>query len=157
VRREGLTVKNEVRRGALARLTIWTGIDGPLPLTSGSVGLEYRGRIGHPSSYGLLAAALRVGEKETEFAQFVDRANQVSPPLNGEEVIVGTLDREYADAVNSVCLQRGIGLIVEASAAGEISSSSVVFSKLATVLCELLKRESLDVQESELWEIWESA
>ena len=150
-------MKNEVRRGALARLTIWTGIDGPLPLTSGSVGLEYRGRLGHPSSYGLLAAALRAGEKGTEFAQFVDGADQVSPPLNGEEVVVGTLSPEYADAVNSVCLRRGIGLSVRASAAGEISSSNVVFSKLATVLCELLKRESVDLQGSELWQMWESA
>jgi hypothetical protein len=132
-------------------------MDGPLPLSSGSVGLEYRGRLGHPSSYGLLAATLRAGEKGTEFVQPVDGADQVSPPLNGEEVVVGTLDPEYVDAVNSVCIRRGIGLSVRASAAGEISSSSVVFSKLATVLCELLKRQSLDVQDGELWQMWESA
>jgi hypothetical protein len=98
-----------------------------------------------------------VGEAGTEFAQPVEATGQVRPPINGEDVVIGTLDPEYAEAVNSVCVRRGVGLCVRASAAGEISSSSVVFSKLATLLCVLLERESLDLEGNDIWRIWESA
>jgi hypothetical protein len=126
-------------------------------LASGDVGVEYRGRLGHPSSYGLLAGVLGAGAGGAEFARLAAGASQLPPPLNGEDVIVGTLEPEYAEAVNAVCLQHSVSLSIGASAAGEISSSSVVFSKLAAVLCALLKCECIDLGGDELWQIWDSA
>jgi len=150
-------MKSEFRRGPLTRITIWSGADGPLALSSGSVGIEYRGRLGHPSSYGLLAGRLRQGETISVFDVPAGAAGQVSPPVKGEDVVVGIVDAEYAAAVNSACVRRGIGLDITAVAAGEISSSRIVFSKLATLLCVVLSRRTLDLEDNELWQVWESA
>jgi hypothetical protein len=125
-------------------------------LSNGSVGIEYRGRLGHPSSYGLLAGKLRPGESTADFETSTDAAGQVSPPVKGEDVVVGIVDPDYAAAVNFICMQRGIGLDVTAAAAGEISSSRVVFAKLATLLCIMLSRTTLDLDDNELWQVWDS-
>jgi hypothetical protein len=146
-------MKNEFVRGPLSRITVWSGQDGPIPLEGRSVGVEYRGRIGHPSSYGLLAGELLLDTAKTALDIRTGKIGGVSPPLFGDRLIDGMSEPEYEMAIRKAAQQ--LGLSVTVALAAEISSSQVVFSRLAIVLRAVLDSPDLMMTAAQIWKCWD--
>lgn len=129
-------------------LRIWTDVEGPVPLPPHCLGVEWAGRLGHPSSYALLAGSL--------LPQSSSRAGQtkVKNTLAGrlDSVRTGLLP-EYREAVRSAAGDR---LRITAAAHGDVGSSRAVFSSLATLLLYLLESGVPDSEEV-LWQRWDEA
>jgi hypothetical protein len=76
---------------------------------------------------------------------------ELCPPLVGDRAIDATRDEEFSRVIASNA--RILGLCIVAAIAGEISSSAVVFARLAMML-----RRSLDTREplaDDLWRLWD--
>lgn len=149
-------MRREFRRGQLSRITVWAGEEGPLPLEEGSVGVEYRGRIGHPSSYGLLAGRLRASDASMVIdLQGVPDEVVVSPPISGDRLIAAQAEPEYESAIRRA--GSDLGLQVTVMLAAEISSSQVVFLRLANVLHAILESRDIELTDDQFWRYWDSA
>jgi hypothetical protein len=129
-------------------LRVWTGEGGPLSLPPGSLGVEWAGRLGHPSSYALLGGSLAPQPE----------AHHGSETLN--KTLAGRHDRihsgfveEYREAVEAASQGR---LHVTAAAHGEIGSSPAAFARVATLLCNLLE-EGVPNSDDALWQRWEAS
>ena len=108
--------------------------------------VEWAGRIGHPSSYALLGGALVPPPEPDQDTGWV------------KNTLAGRLDRvhsgllaEYREAVNSATDGR---LHIATAAHGEIGSSQLVFSRVATVLLAILDNGVPDSEEA-LWRLWD--
>lgn len=87
---------------------MWTGDDGPVPAGADAVGAEYRGRLGHPSSYGLLIAR----SADVPGIQMTSVAALRAP---GDEVMLGLTEPEYAAALHSAGSVLSKGLVIRIS------------------------------------------
>ncbi|WP_146231151.1 hypothetical protein [Micromonospora sicca] len=144
---------SEFKRGALSRITIWAGQDGPVPLDEGTVGVEYRGRIGHPSSYGLVAGRFSPDNAEVLVDPGLNAELAASISVSGDRVIDGMSEPEYEAIIRKSA--RELGLCVVVVLAGEIGSSQVVFSRLARVLHMALISPDLMRNDDQVWKSWE--
>lgn len=120
-------------------------------LPAGAVCLEWAGRTGHPSPYGLLGG-------------WRDDTGKVVAPVNGERfksALTGRNDRvffglpqEYRDAVEQV--QRATGdVVLPVAAHGELGSSVVVFRWLALALAATLTNTRLLSDDALFWREWD--
>lgn len=135
---------------------MWTDDDGPLPLPAGAVGVEYRGRLGHPSSYGLLAARLTPAAPEPLVVVDPQLGHQLTavPRVPGEQVTLG-LSLEYRDAITAIAERADVKLSVATAAEGLVGSSIVVFTRLTAVLIAVLSTETLS--DEYVWREWDDA
>ncbi len=122
-----------------------------MPAPAGVVGLEYRGRLGHPSSYGLLMARAA----EAPGVQFDIRSTPVVLSVPCDEAVLGLTESEYRAALSAAGLALGGGLVVTGVGEGRIGSSVVVFTRLVAVLSVLLAVGSEPVADAELWATWD--
>ena len=116
-------------------MRIWTPPDAPAgSVAAAPVAVEWGGRIGHPSSYGLLGG------------QLIDGQTQILVPEDGgpfhgalaawsERVVFG-LAAEYRSAITS---EAPVGLALTVAAHGDMSSSRMVFRWLTCFLVDLLE------------------
>ncbi|MFI7070617.1 hypothetical protein [Micromonospora sediminicola] len=144
-------MRRELARNHLSRLVVWTGDDGPVQAAAGAVGLEYRGRLGHPSSYGLLMAYAT----ESRGVQFDFRSTPVALSVPCDGVTIGLPEPEYRAALSAAGLALGVGLIVTGVGEGRVGSSVVVFTRLVAVLSVLLAVGSESVEDAEVWTTWD--
>ncbi|MFG3301011.1 hypothetical protein [Micromonospora chersina] len=143
--------KDFVRRQS--RLVVWTGNDGPVPAAAGVVGLEYRGRLGHSSSYGLLMARVA----DSPGVQFDLRPASVALSVPCDEVTLGLTEPEYRAALYAAGHDLRAGLVITGAAEGKFGSSIVVFTRLAAVLSVLLAVGAESVDATKAWATWEEA
>ncbi|MER7420987.1 hypothetical protein ABT346_30115 [Micromonospora peucetia] len=144
-------MRRELARNQLSRFVVWTGDDGPVPAAAGVVGVEYRGRLGHPSSYGLLMAHAT----DSLGVQFDIRSTSVALSVPCDEVALGLTEPEYRAALFAAGLVLGSGLVITGAGEGQVGSSVVVFTRLAAVLSVLLAVGPGSVDDAELWATWD--
>lgn len=144
-------MRRELARNQLSRLVAWTGDDGPVPAAAGVVGVEFRGRLGHPSSYGLLMAHAT----DSRGVQFDIRSAPVALSVPCDEVALGLTEPEYRAALSAAGLALGSGLVITGVGEGQAGSSVVVFTRLVAVLSVLLAVGSESVDDAELWATWD--
>ncbi|MDH6579039.1 hypothetical protein P3T29_004725 [Kitasatospora sp. MAP5-34] len=147
------------QRGPHSQLTIWTGDDGPVGLGATSVGVEYRGLLGQPSSYGLLAASYLhpKGEPRATFNPLPSQPGAVIPPVEDDHLTLGHLQAEYQQAIAEVVAQTYTGLHITAAVSGEAGSSVMVFRRLALLLTRLNTSDLTRPSTEELWRVWDNA
>lgn len=125
------------------------------PVRAGSlnhslVTIEWAGRTGHPSSYGLLSGT----EAETcrvEVAAERGRFRDALAPSSHDEVFWG-LPAEYESAVVSVLHEAQPPLLVAGAAHGLVGSSQHVFAALTRLLRRLLV-DGIPADEDALWQL----
>jgi hypothetical protein len=145
------SVRRLLKRQETSQLLIWTENDGPLPVSAGSVGVEFRGRLGHPSSYGLLAGRRHSGPG---VRIDLDTALPGAIFVPCDRVRVGLSEDEYRVAIVGIDLLDDVGVVVTAAADGEIGSSSWVFRRLASVLATLVVAAPDTVADECIWDTW---
>ncbi|MGK5737849.1 hypothetical protein [Micromonospora sp. URMC 103] len=143
----------EFRRRELSSLTAWTGCDGPIPAEVEVVGVEYRGRLGHPSSYGLLMA--RATDSPGVQLDLDPMRAVLSVP--SDEVTLGLTEPEYAEALHAAGRDLATGLVITAIGQGLYGSSVVVFTRLVAVISLLLATGLESADEVDIWASWDSA
>jgi hypothetical protein len=112
-------------------LRMWTGGEGPIFLPPESIGVEWAGRLGHPSSYALLGGSL-APQSDADVT-----GGRVGRTLAGRlDTVRSGLLPEYHEAVRSATAGR---VHITAAAHGEVGSSQVAFSRVATLLPDLLE------------------
>ncbi|MFG1780480.1 hypothetical protein ACGFIG_29120 [Micromonospora sp. NPDC049048] len=144
-------MRREFRRESCS-LTAWTGDAGPTPAEIDVVGVEYRGRLGHSSSYGLLMARV----SDSPGVQF-DLHPPVALSVPCDEVRVGPPEPEYAEALHAAGRNLATGLVVTAVGEGLYGSSVVVFTRLVAVISLLLATGVESAGEVDVWASWDSA
>jgi hypothetical protein len=97
--------------------------------------VEFRRRLGHRSSYGLLAARppRLKAEPAASFEPTPNEAGAIGPPVCGDQVVLSPADLSWAVAVQDTASR--IGMLVTAATCG---SSAPVFRRLAIVPAALL-------------------
>jgi hypothetical protein len=138
-------------RSQHAQLVVWTGDDGPIPASVGAIGVEYRGRLGHPSSYGLLVGRVAEGSGGT----FSLDPTPGTLAVPGEHATFGLTEPEYRGALGAASAVLGGGLVFTGIVEGRYGSSTVVFAKLTAVLSVLLSVGAEVVEEARLWATWD--
>ena len=138
------------------RLRIWTAPEWPLShlgiAAPGVTTVEWVGRYGHPSGYGLLGGTLASTEAE------------VSQPELGRGPFPGNLAAEQAPvffglsqkAYWSAVAEAAPRLTLQVAAEGEVSSSAFVFYRLASMLVSLLA-DGIPASDEEVWTHWATA
>jgi hypothetical protein len=114
-----------------------------------SATVEWAGRIGHPSSYGLLGGRLAASagvEVQSSGAKYKDALASRS-----DDVRWG-LPAEYDAAVQSMLEVRPQPVRVSTAAHGAIGSSEYVFQRVALLLCRVLAG-GLPTEDSEVWRL----
>jgi hypothetical protein len=144
-------VHRESARRLLSRLVVWTGDDGPVPAAAGVVGVEYRGALGHPSSYGLLMGRTA----DSRGVQFALDPMPASLSVPCDEVKLHLTAPENRAALYAAGLILGRGLVVTGVGEGQFGSSVVVFTRLIAVLSVLLAVGPESVDDAELWATWD--
>jgi len=136
------------RTTPVERLTIWTEGDGPVDVGRDAIGIEWTGRLGHPSSYALLGGRLGAGsEVPNEGRRF-----RGSDARRLDRVFIGLPD-EYRSAVDVV----GEGQIgVTAAAHGDVGSSYNSFRDVAKFLLLLLEG-GVPAEDQHVWRLWDIA
>jgi hypothetical protein len=118
--------------------------------------VEWVGRVGHPSSYGLLGGAR--AEASAVRVQSTGERFEDSLASTLDDVRWG-LEAEYQTAVLEVLSAQPQGVLVSKAAQGALGSSQYVFTQLARFLCAVLET-GVPVEDSDVWrlrdEIWES-
>ena len=110
------------------------------------IAVEWAGRVGQPSSYGLLggiAAASTVEPMPMPIGTFAQA-------LVKSDIVTFGLPDEFAAAA------RRDPVVVTIAAAGEAGSSVWVFRSLASMLAALLAREG-SVERDALWALWDNS
>ncbi|NES25970.1 hypothetical protein GCE86_26065 [Micromonospora terminaliae] len=143
----------EFRRREFSSLIAWTGSDGPMPAEVGVVGVEYRGRLGHPSSYGLLMARAT----DSPGVQLDLHPMPVALSVPCDEVTLGSTEPEYAEALRAAGRGLARGLVVTGIGEGLYGSSVVVFTRLVAVISLLLAMGLASADEVDVWASWDSA
>ncbi|MEV0809810.1 hypothetical protein [Micromonospora sp. NPDC050200] len=143
----------EFARREFSRLTAWTGDDGPVPAEADVVGVEYRGRLGHPSSYGLLMARAA----DSPGVQIDLSPMSVALSVRGDEVTLGLTEPEYAGALHTAGRSLCRSLVITGVGEGLYGSSVVVFTRLVAVVSLLLAAGLMPVDEADLWATWDDA
>ena len=140
-------------RRELSRLSFWTSNDGPIPAQAGAIGVEYRGALGHPSSYGLLVG--RVADGLEGMFNLDPMPGTFDVP--SEHVSLGLIESEYRGALGAAITLLGGGVVITGIAEGRYGSSSTVFARTAAVLCVLLNSsEPLEaIEEVRIWTTWD--
>ncbi|MFC8847706.1 MULTISPECIES: hypothetical protein [unclassified Micromonospora] len=138
-------------RSQYSQLIVWTGDDGPIRASADAVGVEYRGRLGHPSSYGLLVGRAARGHEGT----FSLDPKPGTLMVAGDHVTLGLTEPEYHGALGAASALLGGGLVISGAAEGRYGSSSVVFAKLAALLSVLLCAGPDVIDEARLWVTWD--
>jgi hypothetical protein len=113
--------------------------------------VEWAGRAGHPSSYGLLGGtrADKPGVRvQPSGAKFRD-----SLASRADDVRWG-LEPEYESAILDALESQPQGVLVSTAAHGAIGSSPYVFARLATFLCRILSTD-VPVEDSEVWRLFD--
>jgi hypothetical protein len=146
-------VIREFRRQEYSSLTVWTGSDGPVPGEIDVVGVEYRGRLGHPSSYGLLMARA----PDSLGVQLDLNPMPVALSVPCDEVTLGLTEPECAEALHAAGRDLARGLVITAVGEGLYGSSVVVFTRLVAVISLLLATGLESADEVDIWAIWDSA
>ncbi|MEU4481953.1 hypothetical protein AB0F68_28390 [Micromonospora sp. NPDC023966] len=143
----------EFRRRKFSSLTAWTGGDGPIPAEVDVVGVEYWGRLGHPSSYGLLMARAT----GSPGVQLDLNPMPVARSVPSDEVTFGLTEPEYAEALHAAGRFLARGLVITAVGEGLYGSSVVVFTRLVAVISLLLATGLESADEVDVWAHWDSA
>ncbi|MEU4477833.1 hypothetical protein AB0F68_07175 [Micromonospora sp. NPDC023966] len=146
-------MRRDLVRRQLARLVVWTGNDGPVPAAAGVVGVEYRGRLGHPSSYGLLMA--RAADSPGVQIDLSPASVTLSVPC--DEVTLGLTEPEYRAALYAAGHDLRVGLVITSAVEGKLGSSIVVFTRLAAILSVLLAVGAESVDATKVWATWDEA
>ncbi len=112
--------------------------------------VEWMGRGGHSSSYGLLtgtrADVSRITIMDTGAHHRKALASRV-------DHVVWGLPEEYEPAVLAALDQEPQRLLISHAAHGEIGSSPLVFTALTRLLCRLLAA-GVPADEDDLWRLW---
>jgi hypothetical protein len=138
-----------VRDQPMMRLRVRLGPNGRGSAIPSFATVEWVGRAGHPSSYGLLTGArspsprLAIAE---EGARYRDAL-----PGRADKVIWGLPD-EYVNAVTAVLDEDVQPVLISHAAHGEIGSSNFVFAGLTRLLCRLLAG-GLPPDEEDVWRL----
>ena len=122
-----------VRQVRPARLRVWTPPDGPVAGIVEQLVIEYAGRVGHPSSYGLLGGSLSTSTHPVELR--LDGEPFAATMAAREDAARFGLPAEYSTAVASALSD---GVVVTVAAHGLASSSQLVFASLASALSRWL-------------------
>jgi hypothetical protein len=146
---------NQFRRGPIARITIWAGEDSPVWLGDGGVCVEYRGRTGHPSSYGLLAGRPSSGYPAVLIDPVLKEQLMTSVSIVGDRLIDAMAEPEYEMVIRKSASE--MGMCITTALAGEISSSQVLFSQLARVLSVTLKSPGRMPTDDVTWACWDGS
>ncbi len=95
--------------------------------------IEWAGRVGHPSSYGLLGGRRTSGDAQV--AVTYDGTPTYKGSLAGRsDKVLWALPAEYERAVINVLRQQPVPVVVTDAAHGEVGSSEYVFHTLAAML-----------------------
>jgi hypothetical protein len=131
------------------RLRLWNCADGPAGEDADGLTVEYAGRVGHPSSYGLLG-----GRRSTVASLHPLASGRYESSLAGDsdDVEFG-LPNEYKPAV-AAGLHRRVEIVIAAH--GRVGSSESVFRRLAATLSDLLDSDDVPT-EADLWASWDSS
>ncbi len=130
-------------------LAVWSGRAGPAGLLETSIGVEFRGRLGHPSSYGLIAGEW-LSQATEKVAVYQPFTGLTVPVVPGEVVEAGV--GEYWPFIVDNCEMLGTSVTITAVVHG-IGSSAWVFRRLTKLLVAVLTTpEALDDQAlAQLW------
>jgi hypothetical protein len=107
--------------------------------------VEWVGRLGHPSSYGLLGARLIEGETRIS-VPFEGPDFPKSLAARSERVDHGLI-QEYRGAITAAV---PAGLEITLAAHGQVSSSQAVFGGLARLILTFL-RDGIPEASSDVW------
>lgn len=111
--------------------------------------VEWVGRSGHPSSYGLLTGA----RSESARIAVVDGGARFREALAGRNDSVNWgLPQEYTAAIEAVLHAEPQQVVISQAAHGEIGSSPYVFACLTRLLCRILAA-GLPVEDDEVWRL----
>jgi hypothetical protein len=136
-------------------LVVWQGTSGPVPLQEGRTGVEFRGRLGHPSSFGLVAG--RSASPSHPSSIVVDELVSGEPlkvPI--DDVRLG-LPAEYRQAILGAFERSPYRVDLTDAAHGKVGSSPVIFFALTVSLIQVLQRGPEFVTEQQLWAWWDDA
>jgi hypothetical protein len=139
-----------IRKEPMMSLRIWTttGVHSGSNLPATAT-VEWSGRAGHPSSYGLLGGARSSGPRISVFpsgAKFRDALGSSS-----DDVRWG-LPAEYEAAVAEALEDQPQAVMVSQAAHGRIGSSVYVFRGLTVLLCRLLAG-GVPSEDAEIWKL----
>jgi hypothetical protein len=138
-----------VRNRPIMRLRVQLGPNGRGSAVPSFATVEWVGRAGHPSSYGLLTGA-RSPSPRLAIADEGARYREALPG-KADNVIWGLPD-EYVNAVTAVLEEEVQPVLVSHAAHGEIGSSRDVFAALTRLLCRLLAG-GLPQDEEDVWRL----
>jgi hypothetical protein len=116
------------------------------------VNVEWAGRVGHPSSYGLLGGTrarqpdLRIWTSTSPFKQ--------SSAGSADQVFWG-LPAEYEDTIERTLADQASAVSVGTAAHGMVGSSNLVFMGLTTLLCRLLGA-GIPINDDDVWRLLDS-
>jgi hypothetical protein len=111
--------------------------------------VEWVGRAGHPSSYGLLTGArsrspgLAIAEEGARYREALS---------GGADRVIWGLPEEYATVVAAALDDDAQPVLVSQAAHGEVGSSQYVFAGLTRLLCRLLAG-GLPSDEEDVWRL----
>ena len=112
--------------------------------------VEWVGRAGHPSSYGLISGA-RANEPRIAMSDEGPARFRESLAANADTVVMGLPD-EYRAAVSGALADEVQAVVVSRAAHGKIGSSSEVFAGLTRFLCRVLAG-GLPQDDEEVWRL----
>lgn len=134
-------------------LIAWTGDDGPVPAEVDVVDVEYRGRLGHASSYGLLMA--RAADSPGVQIDLIPMPVALSVP--SDQVTLGLTEPEYAEALHAAGRDLATGLVIRGIGEGLYGSSAVVFTRLVAVISLLVATGVESADDADIWASWDNA
>jgi hypothetical protein len=118
-----------------------------------SATVEWAGRVGHPSSYGLIAGAL---------AETTGVVAGELPPTRFRDSLAGRSDKvlwgledEYRIAIEAALAEEVRSVLVSRVAHGEVGSSAYVFAALTRFLCRVLVAD-LPTSDEDVWRLFDS-
>lgn len=122
-------------------------------LQAESATIEWVGRVGHPSSYGLIGGALA---ETSGIALNEGRRSRFRGSLAGSlDKVYWGLEDEYRAAIEAALAEGGQPVLVSRAAHGEVGSSAYVFAALTRFLCHVLASD-LSTSDEEVWRIFDS-
>ena len=141
-----------IRIGDRSRLTVWDEGADPLGIPPGTTGVEFRGKLGHPSSYGLLAGRPVAPGAPASIALLTPPPDEhLEVPI--DDVPLGLPD-EYRPAVLAAAENRRFPIEITHAVHGVYGSSWAVFYALPWLLIDVLRAPPTSSSEDELWQRW---
>jgi hypothetical protein len=153
-----LSVRNRFRpdshEGTVRLKVILSSV--PLSFRIVSAGIEWAGRKGHPSSYGMLGGFASEGTPGAVFDQHLSGVLSKKTLARSADHVTAALPDEYRPAIASMAEARRLHLVITVAAEGAIGSSSSVFASLTAMLLSAAVSDGWPSTGHDVFALWSS-